>query len=61
MRIYTGENLKNLKNMANPFAGPTAFLNIRECILEINSIFVINEERFSSKIHTSENPTEFTL
>lgn len=47
--------------MANPFAGPTAFLNIRECILEIKSIFVINEERFLSKIHTSENPTEFTL
>lgn len=61
MRIYTGDKLKNLKNMANPFAGRAAFLNIRECILKINSIFVINEERFLSKTHTSENPTEFTL
>lgn len=61
MRIYTGEKLKDLKNVANPLARPIAFLNIRECILKINSIFVINEGRFLSKIHTSENPTEFTI
>lgn len=47
--------------MANPLAGPSALLNIRECIVERNSTFIINDERPLFKVYTSENPTEFML
>lgn len=52
MRIHNGE--KTVISVASPLAGPTALLNIKECILERHSKFVINDERPLSKIHSSD-------